>query len=195
MLSQPGIGGQAPPDGRPIAAIGSIQRTRPGRPVLLRAAGFDPASPHVRLRYTWAFGDGTTATGAAVRHAYARAGRYPLRLTITGRGLAPRVIRQPLAVGQQATYRNPYLAGRRHPRSAIARAAEAGKPPANPLVTLPAATSGLTDKVRLAPAARPAPARSQPVAWILTGVVAAALAIAAIILAARRRAARGRRLS
>ncbi|MEY2649517.1 MAG: hypothetical protein RL608_191 [Bacteroidota bacterium] len=36
------------------------------------------------LGYLWDFGDGTTATTAAVRHVYAAAGTYPVQLTVDG---------------------------------------------------------------------------------------------------------------
>jgi PKD repeat protein len=36
------------------------------------------------LNYLWDFGDGSTATTAAVRHVYAAAGTYPVQLTVDG---------------------------------------------------------------------------------------------------------------
>jgi hypothetical protein len=41
------------------------------------------------VAYAWAFGDGTTATGAVVRHGYAAAGTYAVTLTVTDDGGLP----------------------------------------------------------------------------------------------------------
>jgi hypothetical protein len=196
MLSQPGILGLARPDGRPIAAIGSIGPIRPGRPVMLRATAFDPGRPRARLGYSWNFGDGAAATGPTVRHVYAAAGHYTLQLSVIAPGLRARVIRQPISAGQPNARRNPYAAGMT-PSGVIspaARAAAKGQPLANPSVTLPAARRGLTDRVgRVAQARRPDPTGSRSVTRILSGVAAAVVAVMAVVLAARRRAMRARR--
>lgn len=200
MLTQPDILGLARPDGRPIAAIGSIGPIRPGRPVMLRATAFDPGRSHARLRYSWNFGDGAAAAGPTVQHVYAAAGRYTLQLNVTAPGRAAGVIRQALSAGHPAAYGNPYA---RTPSpgaiSSAARAAAEGRPLANPAVTLPAARPGLTDHVGRAENVRRA-ARAQlgqpigsPTTWILSGVAALVVAAAAVVLATRRRAVRARR--
>ncbi len=200
MLTQPDILGLARPDGRPIAAIGSIGAIRPGLPVTLRGTAFDPGRSHVRLRYSWNFGNGAAATGPTVQHVYA-AGHYTLQLNVTAPGLAARVIRQALSAGVPAAYVNPYAA-RTPPSGAIsgaARSAAEGRPLANPAVTLPAARPGLTDHVgradnlgRAARAQSRQPAGS-PAIWILSGVAALVVAVVAVVLATRRRAVRARR--
>ena len=196
MLSQPDILGLARPDGRPIAAIGSIGPIRPGHPVTLRATAFDPGRPHARLGYSWNFGDGAAATGPSVQHAYAAAGHYTLQLNVTAPGRPARVIRQPISAGHPKAYGNPYAA-LAAPAGAISpaeRAAAAGRPRANPSVTLPVARPGLTDKVgRVARARDPEPAGSQSVTWILPGVALSVVAAMAVVLATWRRAMRARR--
>jgi Peptidase family M28/PKD domain len=201
MLTRPDILGLARSDRRPIAAIGSIGPIRPGRPVTLRATAFDPGRSRARLRYSWNFGDGAAATGPTVQHVYAAAGHYTLQLNVTAPTLPTRVIRQALSAGHPAAYGNPYAA-RTPPSGAIssaARAAAEGRPLANPAVMLPAARPGLTDHVgrvdNLGRAARTQsrqPAGS-PAAWILPGVAALVVAVAAVVLATRRRAVRARR--
>jgi hypothetical protein len=193
MLSQPAVLGQAPGDGRPIAAIGSIGPVRPRSPVTLRATGFDPGHPRARLGYRWDFGDGTAATGAIAQHVYAAAGRYPLQLTVTAPGQPPRVIRQALSAGQPSPYRNPYAASAPGPGASVAlKAVAAGRPLGNPSVTLPAPRPGLTDRAGLASQAPPPPrpAGSSPTTWILSGAAIAAAAVIAASIAVRRRARR-----
>jgi Peptidase family M28/PKD domain len=195
MLSQPAVLGQAPGDGRPIAAIGSIGPVRPRAPVTLRAAGFDPGHPRARLGYRWDFGDGTAAAGAVVRHVYAAAGRYTLRLTVTAPGQPPRVIRQAVSAGQPSPYRNPYAAGTPGPGASDAlRAAAAGRPLGNPSVTLPAPRPGLTDRAGRAVQTQPPPrpAGSTPTTWIVSGAAIAAAAVIASAIAVRRRSRRAR---
>jgi len=203
MLAQPGVLGLAGSGGRPIAAIGSIGPVRLGRAVALRATAFDPGRPRARLGYSWEFGDGASAAGAAVRHVYAVAGHYALQLTVTAPGQASRVIRQAVSAGQPAGYPNPYAAG--PPPGALspaARAAAEGRPPANPSVALPAARPGLGDRVARADevaragaarAGQARPAGSPPTAWILAGVAALLVAAVAVVLTVRRRGGRARR--
>ena len=51
-----------------------------GSPVAFSSNAVDPANA---LAYRWEFGDGGTATAAAPSHAYARAGNYTVRLTLS----------------------------------------------------------------------------------------------------------------
>src|SRR5205809_7514182 len=54
---------------------------------ILTFAGLAPDADGDSLRYTWNFGDNSTAIGAAVSHAYSIPGRYVDLLTVTdGRG-------------------------------------------------------------------------------------------------------------
>jgi len=182
MLSQPDVLGQARPDARPIAAIGSIGQVLPHQPVTLTATAFVPGDPAAKLRYSWQLGDGTAATGQTVRHAYAT-GTRTLRLTVSARGHGTRTVSQVISVGQPATYVNPYV---RSPNG-LPRAVLEGHPPANPEVTLPMARPGLTDKVgRAASARRRAPAKSSSTGWIAPAIIVVVLA-AGIAVVARRR--------
>jgi hypothetical protein len=51
-----------------------------GAPAAFAASSFDAWGP---LTTTWSFGDGSSATGAAVAHAYARAGSFAATVTVT----------------------------------------------------------------------------------------------------------------
>jgi PKD domain len=63
------------------AAVGPL--TVPGgRPAGFTATGSDP-SPGDAVSFRWAFDDGATATGAAVTHAFVRAGRHRATVTAT----------------------------------------------------------------------------------------------------------------
>jgi hypothetical protein len=48
--------------------------------------------------YRWSFGDGATATGPSVEHAYAQGGSYTVTLTVTDRGGNTAVLRQVIQV-------------------------------------------------------------------------------------------------
>ncbi len=50
---------------------------------LVRCSGTESFAPdQCRLDYLWDFGDGTSATGSAVEHAYTQPGDYTIRLTV-----------------------------------------------------------------------------------------------------------------
>lgn len=188
MLSQPGVLGQARPDGRPVAAIGSIGPVVPRRPVTLTATASVPGAPAARLRYSWQFGDGGTATGRTVRHIYPTAGARTLRLTVSAAGPGSRTISQVISVGRPAAYANPYAAS----PGIVPRSVLEGRPPANPEVTLPAARPGLTDKVgRAADVPKPAPPTSSSAGWIAVAVLAAVAVVAAIVRSRRPRRSGG----
>ena len=59
----------------------------PAHLVAGRAAKFNGKKSHDRdgrvVSYSWRFGDGGTATGAAPKHVYGRAGIYTVKLTVT----------------------------------------------------------------------------------------------------------------
>lgn len=184
MLSQPGVLGQARPDGRPIAAIGSIGRVVPDHPVTFRASGFVPGAAGAKLRYSWSFGDGADAAGQVVRHAYAATGSFALRLTVSAPHRPPRTISEIVSAGQPARYRNPYTTPGNGPKPVLD-----GRPPVNPAVKLPVADPRLADQVgRRAPGIEPRPpsGSSSPSGWILAGV-AVVVAAAAFTTVSRRR--------
>ncbi len=66
--------------GPSVAARAGPSSVDVGSPVAFSAAGSSGVPP---LNYTWAFGDGTTAEGANVSHAYAAAGVYVAQVTAT----------------------------------------------------------------------------------------------------------------
>jgi PKD repeat protein len=56
-----------------------------GSPVQLSATA-SATQPAETFAYTWSFGDGTTATGPTVSHAFVGSGTYVVRVTATGSG-------------------------------------------------------------------------------------------------------------
>jgi PKD repeat protein len=52
-------------------------------PVFFNATTSTAGSGHTISSYRWTFGDGTTASGATVSHAYAAAGTFTVQLTVT----------------------------------------------------------------------------------------------------------------
>lgn len=137
MLSQPSILGQAPADGKPLAAINTLGPAQTNQALKFDAeAAYDPAQPGTTLNYHWNFGDGSSANGQSVSHTYAQAGNYTLSLTVTSSEQNSRTITQKFTVGQPSTYTNPYS-------GYISN----GRPPANPSVILPASANGPGDRV------------------------------------------------
>jgi hypothetical protein len=182
MLSQPDVLGQVRADGHPIAAIGSIGQIVPHRPVTLSATAFAPGDPAAKLRYSWQFGDGASATGRVVRHVYAVAGFHTLRLTVSAPGQPARTISEDISVGRPTTYANPYTTS----PNAVPRAVLEGRPPENPAVTLPVAKPGLPDKVgRAAVIGQNAAAKSSPTGWIVAVILVAVLAAVIAVVAWR----------
>jgi hypothetical protein len=187
MLSQPAILGQVPGDGKPIAALGSIGRIRPGQAFSVASnAAYDPGHRGSALSYRWNFGDGTLATGRQVSHTYTRAGTYTLSLTVTAAAGATRVINRQLSVGSPPVYANPYT---RYPVSD-------GLPPNNTVVILPRANAGQSDRVGTVAQARqtgPLATRTLAATPGLTGgslawivLIALALIGGAVVLIRRR---------
>jgi PKD repeat protein len=69
---------------QPLTAVISAPTTgQANQAITFRATG-SSASVGQITKYEWNFGDGTTASGAAVVHSYAQAGNYTVTLTITG---------------------------------------------------------------------------------------------------------------
>ena len=126
MLHQPDVLGEAPGDGKPLAAMGDIGAAQPGTPLAFdTGAAFDPAGG--ALAYAWSFGDGASATGASVQHTYAAAGDYTVTLRVTASG-GTRAMSKVVHVAAQApSVANPYT-----------RFVSDGNPPENRAVQLPA---------------------------------------------------------
>ena len=74
-------------DGSPlrVRAQTSTLRTRPGRPVTFTAI-VDRAGAGEQLTYSWYFDDGHSASGAGVRHRFAKRGSYDVVVGVTTPG-------------------------------------------------------------------------------------------------------------
>ncbi len=68
-----------------VRAQASTLRTRPGRPVTFTAV-VDRAGAGERLSYSWYFDDGHSASGAGVRHRFAKRGSYDVVVGMTTPG-------------------------------------------------------------------------------------------------------------
>lgn len=149
MLHQPSILGEVAFDGKPLAAISDIGQTAINQPVALDAkAAFDPRNLNGALSYAWNFGDGTSATGVAVNHTYAKIGNYTLTLTVTSPSGTRRVSKTITVAIAPTNYPNPY-----------GRYQATGYPPTNPQVILPTPIPAQVAHhivVPLAPTAMPA---------------------------------------
>lgn len=184
-LAQPAVLGFVPADGKPLAAISDIATTKPGASITLDAsASYDPAQPGATLSYSWSFGDGAHATGAATQHAWASAGDYPLSLTVTDASGSRTVTKTIHVTTSPVAIANPYQA---FPQD--------GVPPENPAVMLPKPDHGPNSGANLSPKpVASAPQITMP--WWLWVVIAALaiIALAAIgfgVSMARRPAAGG----
>jgi len=130
MLHQSDVLGEAPSDGKPLAAISDIGQTVVGRQLALDAhAAYIPGGSGA-LTFSWDFGDGATAQGVEVTHTYATAGSYTLKLTASSTASSAagaRTVSVPLTVASSARqYPNPYAGYQ-----------SSGDPPSNPGVTIP----------------------------------------------------------
>lgn len=87
IINQPALVGSTPMQsvgGRPLAAIGDIGQTVPGRAITFDAYdSFNPTSAQDIFTYHWDFGDGESSGSVSVQHTYATTGDYPLTLTVT----------------------------------------------------------------------------------------------------------------
>jgi PKD repeat protein len=77
------LGGAPSPNQLPIAAFtANPSATTVGSPVSFNgSASSDPDGSIVS--YAWQYGDGSTGSGVTTQHAYATAGTYTVRLTVT----------------------------------------------------------------------------------------------------------------
>ena len=83
LISRPEYVGGVKHPGHPVAYFEALP-TAPNAGTTVRFNGADTASDgHPGLRYSWDFGDGGTATGAVVKHAYERTGWYVAKLAVT----------------------------------------------------------------------------------------------------------------
>ena len=74
------VGAGAPPT---VVFTTSPEDPRPGQAIFFNASESTAAEGRVIVDYFWDFGDGTTASGAAVSHTYATAGTYVVTLKVT----------------------------------------------------------------------------------------------------------------
>jgi PKD repeat protein len=94
------------PEAAPAFAAHAPASARAGESVAFSASPGDAESPV--LRYRWAFGDGVSADGAQVSHAYTHAGQYTA--TVTASGLNGRTLQHTLGIsvtGSVPTIYNP----------------------------------------------------------------------------------------
>ncbi|MDQ2715206.1 MAG: M28 family peptidase [Chloroflexota bacterium] len=193
MLNQPDILGLATLDRNPVAAISDVGQTKVGASVSLDAqASFDPQSSSTPLSYAWNFGDGTTASGIRVQHTYTTAGSYHLILTVTSPAGTRRVSKTITVVAHPTIYSDFY---RNYYGQGFGQ--QDGRPPANPVVTLPKPDDSLSDRVALAPPAStvssvlklsaPAPSYTGTIIGIALAVLLVVV-IAGVALQVRRRA-------
>ena len=74
------VGAGAPPT---VVFTTSPQDPEPGKTVFFNASQSKAADGRVLVEYFWDFGDGTTASGAAVTHTFAAEGTYVVTLKVT----------------------------------------------------------------------------------------------------------------
>jgi PKD repeat protein len=89
------VGAGAPPT---VAFTFSPAAPRPGRAIFFNASESRAAEGRVLVDYFWDFGDGTTASGAAVTHTYVDAGEYVVTLKVTDDARAFQVASQSVTV-------------------------------------------------------------------------------------------------
>lgn len=65
----------------PVITSSAPSTAKPGQPVAFSATSSDPQG--LSVSYQWDFGDGSSATGSSVSHAFANAGNYTVSVTAT----------------------------------------------------------------------------------------------------------------
>jgi hypothetical protein len=100
MMIQPDVMGVAPAPTKPVGTISDLPNNiQPGAALMLSAPGAYAPSGGA-LSYRWDFGDGAAGSGPQVQHAWANAGNYTVKLTITDSAGNSTVIQKTVAVGQ-----------------------------------------------------------------------------------------------
>jgi len=162
MLNQPDITGQVSADGNPIAAISDIGQTRVHQNISLNAlASFDPqGSP---LTYAWNFGDGASATGVMVQHAYAAAGTYTLTLNVSSAAGKRRINKIIDVVTHATNYANPYAGGPGNLPD--------GNPPHNSAVVLPTPSDSVAKSIATTPAETAGSFPTGPAIFVLVAIL------------------------
>lgn len=192
MLNQPAIGGSVPDDGRPAVLLADIGQVVAGQPLTLTASAFVPRQPGAALSFGWDAGDGTTASGASLRHTYRTPGVYTLVLSVNSAS-GRREVRRSLVVGRAPViYGNPYvpLPGKNTPNPAVQIPHSDASLPVQPPLAAPFAATP-TPVVSATPAATTAPptripalsaAASRPPWLLLLGLLAVALGLAGLLV-------------
>ena len=80
-LVPPGI--IVPPDGLKASFVFSPSSPTDSQPVLFDASGSTAANGNAIASYSWNFGDGRSASGRLVSHAFTTAGTYVVTLTVS----------------------------------------------------------------------------------------------------------------
>jgi len=123
-----------------VSATVNRDAVRPGQEVRYGASVADPPSSSQPLSYAWTFGDGATATGRRVSHAFSAPGSYDAQVTVTGaddsqecrirsrRPSAPRRLRNQAAMVTVTAPRPPITRQRPAPRTATGIGAAPGPP-------------------------------------------------------------------
>lgn len=79
-----------------VVATASVRALYPKQIASWQATAIDPSG--LSMSYSWSFGDGSTATGPIVRHAFNAAGNYDVRLTARNSANKSTTISAPLVV-------------------------------------------------------------------------------------------------
>jgi chitodextrinase len=100
MMMQPDVMGVAPAPTKPVGTISDLPNNiQPDAALMLSAPGAYAPSGGM-LSYRWDFGDGATSSGPQVQHAWANAGNYTVKLTISDSAGNSTVIQKTVTVGQ-----------------------------------------------------------------------------------------------
>jgi chitodextrinase len=101
MLIQPDVMGLVAAPTGPVGTISDLPNDiQPGAALTLSALGAYSSAGDA-LSYQWNFGNGATASGNVVQHAWASTGSYTLQLTIQDSAGKQIVVQKTVAVGQQ----------------------------------------------------------------------------------------------